>query len=279
MNSPAIIRSVRVPGANLYTESRGSGPLLLFIVGGNGDPSVFVPVANALASDFTVVTYARRGFSLSPVDSDVDDSTRLSLDVSDALALIEEYGGEPADVFGSSSGAIVALDLVARYSDHVKTVVVHEAPILALLDDAQWWREKFDGLYATYLSEGLWPALAQFGEAVGLSGLGGGSEAAIASSSKEFQRRSDFDMRFWFEHELRQYPAYIPNEEALALVASQIVPAGGAEGRVADPLPYRLAAALAKLIDRDLVEFVGGHDGYMQDPSEFAATLREVLGH
>ncbi len=86
-------------------------------------------------------------------------------------------------------------------------------------------------------------------------------------------------MAFWFEHEFRQYPAYIPDKEALSVVASQIVPAGGTESRLADALPYRPAAALAKLINRELVEFAGGHVGYAQVPVAFAAQLRELLSH
>ncbi len=168
MKSETAIRTIRVPGASLYTETRGSGPLLLLIVGGNGDPMVFESVASALADTFTVVTYARRGFALSPTDDPVVDSSRLSLDVQDAATLIQQYGDEPAQVFGSSSGAIVALDLVVHHANLVKSVVVHEPPILALLDDADTWRDEFDSIYAKYVSKGLWPALAQFGRAVGL---------------------------------------------------------------------------------------------------------------
>ena len=49
------------------TPRRGAGPLLLLVVGGKGDPGVFFGVADRLAGDFTVVTYARRGFARSPV--------------------------------------------------------------------------------------------------------------------------------------------------------------------------------------------------------------------
>ena len=62
----AVVEQFPVPGAQLYTETRGAGPLLLFVVGGNGDPAVFSGVADRLAGDFTVVTYARRGFARSP---------------------------------------------------------------------------------------------------------------------------------------------------------------------------------------------------------------------
>jgi Predicted hydrolases or acyltransferases (alpha/beta hydrolase superfamily) len=84
------------------------------------------------------------------------------------VALIARHGGGPAYVFGSSSGAIVALDLVTRHPDLVSTAVVHEPPILELLDDPDAWVARFAGIFATYQTAGLWPAMAQFGQAVGL---------------------------------------------------------------------------------------------------------------
>jgi len=112
---------------------------------------VFSGVAGRLAGDFTVVTYARRGFAGSPVD----DAGRIAADVGDAVALIARHGGGPACVFGSSSGAIVALDLVTRHPHLVSTAVVHEPPVLELLDDPGAWAARFAGIFATYETAGL----------------------------------------------------------------------------------------------------------------------------
>jgi pimeloyl-ACP methyl ester carboxylesterase len=88
---------------------------LLFVVGGNGDPAVFSGVAGRLAGDFTVVTYARRGFAGSPVDGPVDDATRIAADVEDGVALIARGGADQAAA-GSSvqPGRGVAQRLVQR---------------------------------------------------------------------------------------------------------------------------------------------------------------------
>src|ERR1700749_1503113 len=129
----AVVEQFPVSGAQLYTETRGAGPLLLFVVGGNGDPAVFSGVADRLAGDFTVVTYARRGFARSPVDGLVNDANRISADVEDGVALLAPHGGGPGRVFGARRGAIAALDLVPRHPDLVSTAVVHEPPILELL--------------------------------------------------------------------------------------------------------------------------------------------------
>src|ERR1700750_337828 len=104
MVGSAVTDRFPVPGAQLYTETRGAGPLVLFVVGGNGDPAVFSGVADRLAGGVTVVSYARRGFARSPVDGPVNDANRISADVEDAVALIARHGRGPACVFGSSAG-------------------------------------------------------------------------------------------------------------------------------------------------------------------------------
>ena len=52
--------SLDVPGARLYYETRGEGPLL-FMIGSPMDSAGFAGLASALAGDYTVVTYDPRG--------------------------------------------------------------------------------------------------------------------------------------------------------------------------------------------------------------------------
>ncbi len=54
---------LQVPGANLYYEVRGAGPVLLFMPGGPADATTFRQVEHDLASKYTVVTYDPRGLS------------------------------------------------------------------------------------------------------------------------------------------------------------------------------------------------------------------------
>ena len=267
-----------VPGAQLYTETRGAGPLLLFVVGGNGDPAAFSGVAGRLAGDFTVVTYARRGFVRSPVDGPIDDANRITIDVEDAAALIAHYGG-PACVFGSSSGAIVTLDLVTRHPDLVRTAVVHEPPILELLDDPGAWAARFAEIFATYETAGLWPAMAQFSQAVGLGRPAAPPPGAdVAPEIAAMLARTEENMTFWMEHEFRQYPAYHPDLGALAAVAEKIVPAGGRDSREEGNMPFLPVVTLAGRLGRNIAEFPGGHVGYAEHPGDFATQLDRLLG-
>jgi len=116
--------TLQVPGASLYYEVRGSGPVLLMIPGGPMDADGFKDIADRLADDYTVVTYDCRGNSRSPMQGSWDDLT-VGLFADDAHRLLDAVGTDQADVLGSSGGATYALDLVARYPGRVRTLVAH----------------------------------------------------------------------------------------------------------------------------------------------------------
>ncbi len=89
---------LRVPGARLYYETQGNGPLILMVPGANGAADVFKSVAEHLAARYTVVTYDRRGFSRSQLDGPQDYDLRLETDADDIRRLIEHLSDEPATV-------------------------------------------------------------------------------------------------------------------------------------------------------------------------------------
>jgi pimeloyl-ACP methyl ester carboxylesterase len=156
--------TLAVEGAQLYYEVRGSGPLLLMIPGASGSADAFKAAADCLARHLTVVTYDRRGFSRSPIDRSCpqDDIRRLQTDVDDAACLLTRVRNGPAIVFGSSSGAIVALELLVRHATHVRSLVPHEPPLVKLLADGQRWIAFFLALYQQYLAAGPEQALHTF---------------------------------------------------------------------------------------------------------------------
>jgi pimeloyl-ACP methyl ester carboxylesterase len=155
-----------VPGARLHYETRGRGPLLLLIPGAGGSADAFRAVADDLAAHYTVVGYDRRGFSQSQLDGPQDDDHRLETDADDVRRLLEQLSREPAIVFGSSSGAIVALELLTRHPSVVGTLVPFEPPAVKLLANGQQWLDVFLGLYDQYRRSGLEPALHRFREQV-----------------------------------------------------------------------------------------------------------------
>ena len=119
----------RVNGADLYHEIRGSGPPILFIQGATGDGGTFQQVAEDLAGDYTVVTYHRRGNSLSPKPEGWT-STTIDEQADDAAALLRALDLAPATVFGTSLGAGILLNLMLRHPESLRGAIVHE-PVMA----------------------------------------------------------------------------------------------------------------------------------------------------
>ena len=93
-DSAPTVHTLDVPGARLYYQRRGSGPLLLMI-GSPMDSTGFTPFANALADDYTVVTYDPRGIGNSTREDTTEDVTPEQ-QAEDVHRLLSALGGEPA---------------------------------------------------------------------------------------------------------------------------------------------------------------------------------------
>jgi pimeloyl-ACP methyl ester carboxylesterase len=265
---------VDVPGARLYYELQGSGSLLVVIPGAGGTAGRGQTISE-LAAHYTVLTYDRRGFSRSQLDGPQDYAHRLETDADDARRLIEHVGAEPATIFGASSGGIVALEVLRRHPSVVRTMVPHEPPAVRLLPDGQAWVDFFFAVYDRYCQDGIGPALAMFRLAFTEA-----DRRAMEDHGGERDPKSDELMRanatYWFEHELRQYPAFDLDLDALQAQAARVVLVAGRESR-----GYPCSDAtieLGKKLDRDVIELPGGHIGFLTHPVEFARALRDSLG-
>ncbi len=260
---------LRVPGANLYYEVRGSGPLLLMIAGGGGggagDWNGFV---NYLTDAYTVVTYDRRGALRSTLDAPVEEIP-LETHGDDAHRLLAELTTEPAYVFGSSAGALVGLDLVARYPEQVRTLVAHEPPAHYLLPDEEPSQEN---PLEIYRREGGLAALREYMPLSGLNYQDREPGVEFPQVSREGAANADALFKYTFLAVRR----YRLDFAALSTTPTRVVLAGGSAGR--ESITYRCAVAVAERLGTTVVEFPSHHAGYMTHPQAFAQRLREVLG-
>ncbi len=264
--------TLKVPGAQLSYEVSGSGPLLILIPGASGVREVFRPLARHLSAQYQVVTYDRRGFSRSQLDGPQDYDHRLSTDADDVRRLIEHLTDQPATVFGNSSGAIVALEVLTQYPERVQTVVAHEPPVVLLLPDAAKWLAFFDRVYDTYRKDGVPKAMYQFA-----SGIVGSVDHQVIEHTMG-EHTNEYTMAnaaYWMEHELRRYPRVELHLDALAALAERIVPACGRDSQ--DQMTCQPNKVLARQLGLDLVDLPGGHLGFMSSPTEFAKELMNAL--
>ena len=263
-----------VPGARLYYERRGNGPLLLMI-GSPMDSTGFAPLASALADHYTVVTYDPRGIGNSSREDTSEDVTPAQ-QADDVHRLLAALGGEPADLFGSSGGAVVGLALVTAHPDQVRTLVAHEPPVVKLLPDAAQVRAQIDDIYDTHRVEGADKAMQKFMTHAGL-GAGPAQEADAPrwEPSPEQLARMRATTEHFLAHLLRPTTRYRPDIEALRAASTRIVVAGGATSK--GQLANRTVVALADQLGTTVLDFPGDHGGFLAFPEQFGRLLDRVL--
>jgi pimeloyl-ACP methyl ester carboxylesterase len=267
-------QTLEVPGAHLYYEVRGQGPLVV-LVGAPMDAGPFGPLADMLAGDHTVVTTDPRGINRSPVDDPGQDSTP-EMRADDLSRLVAHVDAGPAVVLGSSGGAVSALALVQAHPELVRGVIAHEPPLLELLPDAaelhagnevviaRWLAGDYAGSWRVFLEN----ANIQLPEGVFEMVFGGEPDAqALADTTYQNTRM------------LRPTTRFVPDVAALRSAlrsagARVVVGIGEASaGQVCD----RTSRALASALGIEPTMFPGGHTGFAEDPSGFAVRLRSVL--
>ncbi|MFI9462331.1 alpha/beta fold hydrolase [Streptomyces xiamenensis] len=113
---------VSADGTTIAFRRSGSGPAVILVASALADRSDGAKLAGLLARDFTVINYDRRGRGAS------GDGARYAVEreIEDIAALLEHCGGS-ASVFGSSSGAVLALRAAAAGLD-IPRLALYEPP-------------------------------------------------------------------------------------------------------------------------------------------------------
>ena len=262
--------TLQVPGASLYYEVRGAGPLVV-LVGAPMDAGSFAAAADLLASDYTVVTTDPRGIHRSPVDDRDRDSTP-EMRADDLARILTHLDAGPAAVFGSSGGAVSALALVQAHPELVHTVVAHEPPLDELLDDREELRVKTDGIIDAHLSGDVVGAWRKF---LALANIHLPEEVFQQMFAGERDAQTEADEYFQHAHMLRPTTRWCPDITTLRSGPTRVVVGIGEEsgGQLCD----RTSRALAAELGVDPTVFPGGHIGFAEDPASFAPRLRAVL--
>lgn len=236
-----------------------------------------------LLDDRVVITYDPRMAERSRLEEGGEVSFEIHGD--DVHRVVEATGLGPVDVLASSGGAVAALPWLLSHPGDVATVVLHEPPLTALLEDADVLERVYKDIVETYQRSGQGPAMVKFIHLV--------MHAGVLSEDYLDQPAPD-PAQFGFSPEddgsrddpLLGYnmaiPPYHPDSEALRSSGVRIVPAVGAASGT--EVPRRGAEALAALLGVEVIEFPGDHGGFVatewspnNDPEAFAATLRDVL--
>ena len=284
MSIEATSHQLDIAGGSLHYEVRGSGPLLL-VIGQPMTAAPFAPLADLLATDHTVVTYDPHGLGRSTVQ---DPSSPVTPEVhaDDLARLVEVVGGGPADVFGSSGGAVSGLAFATHHPDLVRTLVAHEPPVTDLLPDAQYVRVATDDIEDAFRTAGSGAAWGKFVSLVMHQGVV--TEAGITPATwtpppgaedqappAEPSAKQLADDELFFLRLLKPFTRYQPEFEQLRTGSPRIVVGVGAAS--GPEVARRSAEALADQLGLAPTVFPGDHGGFMSDPPAFATALRAAL--
>jgi pimeloyl-ACP methyl ester carboxylesterase len=143
-------------GTQIAWERSGSGSPLVLVHGTSGDRSSFRLVEPLLAERFTVCAVDRRGRGRS---SDSSNGYEIEQEFADIAAVVDSFA-QPADLFGHSYGAMVALG-AALLARNLRRLVLYEptpgisamAPELLAKMDAFLARDRREELLRTFLIE------------------------------------------------------------------------------------------------------------------------------
>ncbi|WP_103759583.1 alpha/beta fold hydrolase [Streptomyces sp. SM10] len=116
-------------GTEIAFEQSGRGPAVVLVASALADRSDTTKLAALLAQHFTVINYDRRGRGAS------GDANAYAPDreIEDIAALVEHVGGS-ASLFGSSSGAVLALRAAAA-GVNVDRLALYEPPFVVAEGD------------------------------------------------------------------------------------------------------------------------------------------------
>ena len=116
---------ISIDGTSIAFDQLGQGPALILVASALADRSDTKKLAASLAEHFTVINYDRRGRG----KSGDTQPFAVEREVEDIQALIDEAGGS-AFLFGSSSGAVLALEAASRLGSRVKKLFMYEPPFI-----------------------------------------------------------------------------------------------------------------------------------------------------
>ncbi|MDN5852172.1 MAG: alpha/beta hydrolase [Actinomycetia bacterium] len=265
--------SIAVNGTTLYYELRGDGLPVLFISGATGDAGHWSGVADALADEYTILTYDRRANSRSPRPENWT-AAPVEEQADDVAALLTALDLAPVVAYGNSGGATILTDVVLRHADALSGAIFHEPPYVAVSSDPEAAVAALQGVVGEGMAAGGPPlAVERFLRYVG-------GDVAFESCDPAMRTRMLGNGETMFGIEMEGIFAYLPTSEQLARVQLPCVVAAGVDNR--DPAAahhwmYEASRWLARELNASFVETPGAHMPQFTHPQALAEMLRPLI--
>jgi pimeloyl-ACP methyl ester carboxylesterase len=248
-------------GTTIAFDRIGEGPAVVLVSGGSVDRTSLAPLAQELAPDFTVLNYDRRGRGPS------GDTPPYAIDreIEDIEAVVEAAGGEAA-IFGSSSGAVLAM-FAAEAGLGIGKLAMWEPPYIP--EGFPKPPEDQVEQYETMVAEGRRGDAVEFfmARVVGMPAefVAGARTQPWWGATEALAHTLAYDARIMGDYQ-------IPVDRAANVKVPTLVLAGGADM----PFMRETAQALADSLPDGQVRFLDGQ-GHNVDMTVLAPVLKEFL--
>jgi pimeloyl-ACP methyl ester carboxylesterase len=248
-------------GTEIAFDRIGSGPPVILVSGGSVDRMSNAGLSQELSSDLTVLNYDRRGRGPS------GDTQPYAIDreIEDIASVIEAAGGE-AGIYGSSSGAVLAM-FAAGAGLPLPKVAMWEPPYIP----EGWPRPPEDTVqqFETMVAEGRRGDAVEFfmAKVVGMPTefVADARNQPWWGATEALAHTLAYDARIMGDYR-------IPQDRVANVKAETVVMAGGADM----PFMRETAQALADALPNGGVRFLDGQ-GHNVDTSVLGPVLREFF--
>lgn len=266
--------TLSVPGADLYYEIRGSGPMLVISQSGEGDANRSERLVRHLEADLTIVTYDRRGLSRSTIHGTRGASIATHAD--DVIRVLDHLTDEPAAMLGCSLGAAIGLHVAVSHPARLSTLIAHEPitpwvlPSTARAEHLQELTE----IQQRFNSDGWQAALAPMVRSLGIDPAHQEHEPGAELPPITPEREANF--AYFLEHDVDAARRDTLELDDVRNSPVRIIPAAGS---LTPPhvFDYQCAKWLATARGEPLITLPGGHNGNLTHPARYASLVRELL--
>ena len=245
-------------GTAIAFDRMGEGSPVVLVTGGSVDRMSNAPLAQELENDFTVLNYDRRGRG----PSEDTPPYAIEREIEDIEAMLEAAGGS-ANLYGSSSGAALALQATAAGLPVTK-LALWEPPYI-IDENARPPKDQVEH-YETMVAEGRRGDAAEYfmTKVVGMP-----PEFAAQARNEPWWPNQEA-LAHTLAYDARIMGDYsVPTDQAASVKVPTLVVAGGADM----PFMRETAQALADALPDGQVKFLDGQ-GHNVDPTVLAPALK-----
>jgi 3-oxoadipate enol-lactonase len=138
------MKFIRVNGVSLHFEATGLGqdrPMIVFSNSLGTDLRIWDDVARDLASEFSIITYDKRGHGLSDLG---ETPYTIETHVTDLAGLLDHLDADPSIICGLSVGGLIAQGLYAKRADCVRAMILCDTD--SKIGNDSMWNERIKAI-------------------------------------------------------------------------------------------------------------------------------------